>query len=182
MDVYDAILWGIGNLIAIAIAYMIAYHFKYKVKTQQEITWEKNRESVIWYSLSTIDNETIFMGLAFSYLTQKGIDFNEEEIYFKPDKTNLINHKSIQGQIDRLPGFSNALGFMTHEQYTAITDYLGYSFAFMKSLKKGFYQKLLLRLRSEKARQILDLFPGEEERHEGLLAWQECFQEDSKTS
>lgn len=176
MEVFDFIVWGIGNLIAIGIAYGIAYHFKYKVKTQQEIIWERNRESLIWYSLSTMDNDVIFMNAAFTYLEWQNLDFSEETVYIETGNTNLINHLSIQGQIDRLPTFSNALGFMTHKQYDAITEYLGYSLSFMKSLEEGIYQKFLLELRAEKAKEVLELFPDQEKIHDGLKQWKEQLQ------
>lgn len=141
-----------------------------------EHVWQKNRESLIWYSLSTIDNEVIFMSGVFTYLGWQNFDFNQETAYVEIEKTNLINPLAIQGQIDRLPSFSNALGFMDHRQFIAIIDYLAYSLGFIKNLENGDYQSYLLVLRAEKAREILDLFPDEVSKHKGLKEWKEYFE------
>lgn len=175
VDAWDIILWGSGNVITIVIAFVIAHHFKYKVKTKQEITWDKNRESVVWYSLSTIDNEITFMDLVFSFLAQNNVDVSQEELFIGTGHTMAVSPQSIQEQINRLPGFSNALGFMTHEQYTAVTNYLGYSLVFIRSLENGSYQKMYLQLRADNARKILELFPREIEQHRGLQRWKEQF-------
>ena len=176
MDDFTFILWGLGNLISIGIAGGIAYYFKSKVKTQQEITWEKNRKSMIWYSLSTIDGETIQMRSAYRYLEMENIDVSQEIVRFTFKDTGLVNHERIKFQIDRLPTVTIALGFMTHEQFIAITDYLGHSLDFMKSLENGIYQGWLLKLREEKVREIFVLFQKEIQEFNGLKMWKEYFQ------
>ncbi|MGB6463342.1 MAG: hypothetical protein WBF38_03855 [Nitrosotalea sp.] len=176
MDDSDKILWVIGSVFSpFVIAYAVAYYFKHQ-KTQQEIIWEKNRKSMIWYSLSTIENETIHMRSAYGYLEMKNIDVSQETVYFTFTNTGLVNHERIQEQIGRLPTVTIALGYMTHEQYTAITDYLENSLDFMKSLENGIYQGWLLKSRVEKARKIFVLFQKEIEEFNGLKIWKEYFQ------
>src|SRR6267143_1741988 len=176
MDTSEFIFWILGAVfIPFMIAYPIASHFKHKVKTKFEMTWEKNRQDIISHSLTTIDNEINFMRNAFDYCEQNGMDFNKKNVDFTLSETNIINPNLITEQVKRLPGLANALGFIRFDQYFAITDYLDFSYALMESLKVGRYQKDYLRYRIEKAGKVLELFPDEIEKHKGLQEWKEYF-------
>ena len=177
MEKFDIISWITGSvLIPFLIAFGISAYFKFFSHTQQEKTWWANRKSMIWYSLSTIENETIHMRSAYKYLEMQNIDVSKETVHFTFQDTGLVNHERIQQQIDRLPPVSIALGFMTHEQFNAITDYLGNSLGFMKSLENGIYQGWSLKLREEKVGEIFVLFKKEIQEFNGLKLWKEHFQ------
>jgi len=170
---FNIILWvATAIVIPISVSYAITYHFKHKVKTQHEKTWEKNRESVIWFCLSTIDNEKFLMKMVSDDLKRQNIDLSKDRVMVEKKESSKYSN-DIEQQIERLPEFSNALGFITHNQYLAILAYLKNSSQFCKYFEDGVYEKFLLTKREKLAKNILELFPKEEEKHEGIRDWKQ---------
>lgn len=158
-------LSGIGVMV-FAVIYAGVMRMSRKKRMSMEQTWEENRESVVRFFLSAVDDDVIAMTHIFEKLELKGFDFNKESGEIDSSYFEDIDYNMFEGRFDKLPLLQNILGFITYEQHLAVYNYLKYSKMFIDCIyDEQKYKRNLLILREEQAKKMLELFNDEVESH-----------------
>ncbi len=142
-----------------------------KNKSRYEQKWEENRKSIVKFMLSAVDEDFIAMKPIIEKLQSRGFDFNNENETVTLEDVNEINPNAFKDRFDKLPIIQNVLGFITHEQYCTLYNYMKDSSLFIDYLCKQNYRKELLESRAEEAKKIIEFFGYEENDHIGIKEW-----------
>ncbi|MDE2591058.1 MAG: hypothetical protein KGL95_15480, partial [Patescibacteria group bacterium] len=159
-----------------ALCYALFYA-RGKKRINLEQIWEENRESVVKFFLTVVDDDVNSMTPILEKLELEGFDFNSESSIISLRVLGDNDYYMFKERFDKLPLLQNVLGFITDEQYHAVYDYLKYSKMFVDFLyNEQTYKRDPLKFRAEQAQKILDLFSGEEKNHSGLKTWKSRIQ------
>jgi hypothetical protein len=160
--------------VVFALGYAIYVKLINKKQTEFEQIWKENRKSVLNSLLSKVDDDFLVMNEIFEKLELQGFDFKTESNKINFEDLVNINYDSIKERFHGLPPFQNILGFITSDQYDAVSNYLMYSMMFTEPFDKQNYHDIL-KSRKEEAKKILEFFSDEVNNHVALKEWKKYF-------